>query len=396
MAKKRIYLTVLISVILCTCLIAGCGEEESDSVNPNGEDTNVSNNNDSDSTPTSTGSWLVRKVIPDSPFKPPSIEGVVDGIVAELNKVPHNPQMKLSFMPKELTGFWETTIDGAADAFTELQVISTTVAPEEADVEDFDAGAAQAALIDERIAQGYAGIGVASHNDTIVPSIDAAVAAGMTVITFDSDEPDSARQLYIGTINTSAGKTGGETLANLLGANTGTVIVLGFDDIGWVGGYERTHAAADALTAAGQTVSIYHTDWTDQSLNEAGMVEIMQTADPPVIGCIGVFSNAHLCASAADIAGVADSVTNVAFDFEAETIAFMEAGKISATHVQRQYYMGYVVPYLLYASQVLGMDQVRTLAAGIMLDAETIDTGLDVVTPDTLDVYYTFMNSLTL
>jgi ribose transport system substrate-binding protein len=391
-SKKFVYVLLLASVMLLTGVLWGCGEESDD-----GDDN--ANVNDSDSSggdDTAVKAWLTRKVIPESPFKPPAIEGVVDGIVTQLNTVPHDAKMKLSFMPKELTGFWERTIDGATDAFAELKVVSTTAAPEEADIEGDDAGEKQAALINERTTQGYNGIGIASHNDKTVPYIDAAVDAGMTVITFDSDEPTSKRHFYLGTINSTAGKTGGETLAGLLGTATGTVIVLGYDDPGWAGGYERTHAAADALTAAGQTVSIYHTDWTDQSLNEAGMIEIMETADPPVVGCIGVFSNAHLCASAADAAGVTADVTNVAFDFEPETIAFIEAGKIKATHVQRQYYMGYVIPYLLYSAQALGIDQTKTLAADIMIDAETIDTGLDVVTPDTLDAYYTFLSSLSL
>lgn len=389
--KRMIFAMLIASVMLVAGVLWGCGEGSDD-----GDATGVGDINDSDSTPTGTETWLVRKAIPDSPFKPPALEGVVDGIVVELNKIPHDPKMKLSFMPKELTGFWERTIDGAADAFDELKVVSTTVAPEEADIEGDNAGVKQAAYIDERTAQGYNGIGIASHNDSTVASIDAAVDAGMTVITFDSDELTSKRHMYLGTINSTAGTTGGETLQGLLGSATGTVIVLGYDDPGWQGGYERTHAAADVLEAAGQTVSIYHTDWTDQSLNEAGMIEIMETADPPVIGCIGVFSNAHLCASAADAAGVTDSVTNVAFDFEPETIAFIEAGKIKATHVQRQYYMGYVIPYLLYSSQALGLQQTKALAADIMIDAETVDTGLDVVTPDTLDSYYTFLSSLSL
>ena len=390
--ENWIFVALFISGLLLAGVLWGCSSDGGD----NGDGDTAANVNDSDSTGTTAESWLVRKAIPDSTFKPPALEGVVDSIVVELNKVPHDAKMKLSFMPKELTGFWERTIDGAADAFEELKVVSTTVAPEEADIAGDNAGEKQAGYIDERTAQGYNGIGIASHNSSTVPSIDAAVDAGMTVITFDSDESDSKRQLYLGTINSTAGTTGGETLAGLLGTTTGTVIVLGYDDPTWAGGYERTHAAADVLTAAGQTVSIYHTDWTDQSLNEAGMIEIMQNADPPVIGCLGVFSNAHLCASAAEKAGVEGDVINVAFDFEPETIAYIESGQIKATHVQRQYYMGYVIPYLLYASQTLGLDQTKTLAAEIMVDSETMDTGLDVVTPDTLDAYYTFLNSLSL
>lgn len=381
--KKILNVIVLFAAIMLVGLLWACGEDSAS------DDNNV----DSDSSTTPVGDWLARKIIPDSQFKPPVLEGAVDALVVELNKTSNDGKMKLSFMPKELIGFWERTIDGAKDAFNELKVVSTTVAP--ADGEDDVRAAEQVDFVQERIDQGYSGIGIASLNDALVPAIDAAVDAGMTIITFDSDEPTSKRQLYLGTINTEAGKTGGETLSELLGTTKGTVIVLGFDDPEWQGGYDRTHEARKVLEAAGQTVSVYHTDWTDQSLNEAGMQAIMETADPPIVGCIGVFSNSHLCASAAEKAGVSD-IKVAAFDFEAETLAFMESGKIQATHVQRQYYMGYVIPYLLYASKVLGIEQTKALISDIMVDSVTIDTGLDVVSGDTLDAYYTFLSSLSI
>lgn len=382
--KKFSTLIVLVAAMLLAGLLWGCGGDDEGS-DAKGDDT----------ASTEQTAWLARKAIPASDFKPPSLEGAVDAIVTELNMVPQDEKMKLSFMPKELTGFWERTIDGAQDAFDELQVVNTIAAPEEADREDGDAGGEQAVYIDERIAQGYSGIGIASHNDKTVPSINAAVDAGMTVITFDSDEPTSKRHFYLGTINTTAGATGGETLRDLMGETKGTVIVLGYDDPAWAGGYERTHAAREVLEAAGNTVIVYHTDWTDQSLNEAGMIEIMETNETPVVGCIGVFSNSYLCATAAEKAGVTD-ISVAGFDFEPEVIALMETGQIQATHVQRQYYMGYVIPYILYSAEILGMEKTKALISGLMVDSVTIDTGLDVVTPDTLASYYTFLNSLSL
>ena len=217
----------------------------------------------------------------------------------------------------------------------------------------------------------------------------------MTVITFDSDEPTSKRQLYVGTINTESGKTAGNSMLGLLSDKTaGTVVILGYDSTDWIDGYDRTHEARKVLENAGFTVVIQHTDWGDQDANEAGILDKLSSASPAAVGCPGVFSNSYLCATAADAGGLTGQIKIAAFDFEPTTLELMAEGKIQVTHVQRQYYMGYIVPYLLYAANVPGLEPTKTLIAPIMLDSSRIDTGLDVVAADGVNAYNQFLDSL--
>ena len=183
-------------------------------------------------------------------------------------------------------------------------------------------------------------------------------------------------------------------LGLLAGQTTGTVVILGYDRTDWTDGYDRTHEARKVLEAAGLTVVIQDTDWGDQDANQAGILDKLTNASPPAVGCLGVFSNSYLCANAADDAGVIDQIKIAAFDFEPTTLEWMEAGKIQMTHVQRQYYMGYVVPYLLYAANVLGLARTKTLVSDIMVDGSRIDTGLDVVPAEGISAYNQYLETL--
>lgn len=375
---------VLISTFLATAVFLGCDS---------GTEEGTDSTNDSDNNNTA---WLVRAVISDSDFAPVNIENAVDNIVLALNQQTQDTNMKLSFIPKALTGYFATTVEGANDAFGELGVVNTVVAPVPTDGStDIDLiMGLQISYVEEHTEDEYNGIGIAPFASDLIPSIDAAVDSGMTVITFDSDEPESKRQIYVGTINAEAGKTAGETMAGLLSEETGNVVVLGSADESWTDGYSRTDEARKVLEDKGYTVAVQDTIWSDLGDNVEALKETMEALDPSPIGCLGVFANAYACAVAAEELGIIDDIAIAAFDFEPETLVLMEEGKIQVTHVQRQYYMGYLVPYLLYASNVLGVSETKALISDIMVDDDRVDTGLDVVAADKLDDYTLFLESL--
>jgi ribose transport system substrate-binding protein len=73
--------------------------------------------------------------------------------------------------------------------------------------------ATQSQIIEDLITQGVDGLAI-SVSDTAAATtvIDKAVAAGIVVITFDSDAPESKRSAYVGTNNKEFGKALGEEL----------------------------------------------------------------------------------------------------------------------------------------------------------------------------------------
>ena len=343
-----------------------------------------------ETTPTKS---VTRVEIPASEFKPVELEDTINSLVKEIGKTPPKP-LQLGVVLKELTGYWEPVKVGANRAFGELGVSGVVLAPVEGTTDE--ATASQLALLQERENSGYDGLGLAPLAQVISDEINNFEDQGTPVVTIDSDQAESKRQLYVGTANYEAGHTAGQTLADLL-SGSGTVIVLGTTDTTWSDGINRTQGAVDVLQAAGYTVSVHTTDWTDdlQTQDVADMTDLLQNSDPPVVGMVSMFSPTYLCARAAEAAGLTgDDVSIVGFDFEPETLTYMQSGMIKATHAQRQYYMGYLVPYVLYSMKALGAQRTLDLLAPQMTDAVRFNSGIDVVSADKVDAYNAFLDSL--
>ncbi len=352
----------------------------------------------SSNSPTSTSTaGITRTQVPSSAFTPTDLEATINNLVAEIDKSPPKT-MQLGVILKSLTGYFQSIEVGANRAMGELKAVGGVVAP--ADQSDGDAATAdQISMIDNYVSSGYQGLGTAPFDETVVPSINAAVDKGIPVVTIDSDLADSERQVYVGTINAAAGTTAGQTLISLLAPTvTGTVILLGWDDPGWTDGYNRTMSAKTALEATGFTVQVQKVNWdpvAGESADVTALTGLIQNASPPVVGMMGMFTNAYQCAMAAEAAGLAAGEVKIAaFDFDANTVSAMNSGYIQATHAQRQYYMGYVVPYILYGINVLGLDQTKAILKNEMVDATSFNTGLDVIPASNLAGYNAFLDSL--
>ena len=351
----------------------------------------------SDSSTAAAKKDIARVEVPDSPFKPADLEATIDGMVEAIADTEADT-FSISVNLKEMDGYWEPVRVGANRAIAELELsgqVEAPVAPKEGD---------SAVLVDKQIElmtqrreDGYGGIGLAPHGIELDEEINLSKAAGIPVVTLDSDAPDSERDLYVGTNNTEAGKTAGETLAGLIEEPTGTVLIQGIIEQGWLDGYNRTHAAQLALEAAGYTVIVKQTGWSDDEVasDREEMPIMLADADPPAVGMIGMFSNAFRSAEVAKNAGYEPGELKiVGFDFEPETLSYMDEGYIQATHVQRQYYMGYMIPYVLYSLRSFGYDATADLLGDRLIKPHIFDTGLDVVAADQVDDYNNFLDGL--
>lgn len=346
----------------------------------------------------SSGSSATKKTITrtastQSAFTPTDLEATINSLVAEINKT-NLTSMQLNVILKQQSSYFEPVVVGANRAMGELQVAGNVAAPGSTDADA--ATADEITMMNDDVNQGAKGIGLAPMDEQLVAPINSAVAAGMPVVTIDSDQADSNRDMYVGTINGAAGTTSGNTLLKYLPQGGGTVVVLGQGTTDWPDGYNRTMGAVNVLQAAGYTTSVLTAVWSDSGATDlAAMANIFATASPPVVGMIGMFSNAYECAQAAQTAGKTGSdVAIVAFDFDTNTLGFMKSGLIKATHAQRQYYMGYVTPYVLYGMNVLGKDKTKTIVANQMTDQYSFNTGLDVVEASQIDAYTAFLDSL--
>ena len=100
-----------------------------------------------------------------------------------------------------------------------LGVKTSYIGPAEYDVPG------QIAAFDQAIARKPAGIAVFGVEASLKPEIDKAVDAGIPVVTFSGDVPDSKRSTFIGTNQHQLGFFGGKRLAEILGGK-GDVAIL--------------------------------------------------------------------------------------------------------------------------------------------------------------------------
>ncbi|WP_438027680.1 substrate-binding domain-containing protein [Sorangium sp. So ce233] len=327
-------------------------------------------------------------------FTPVELEETIDKLVAEINEN-STESMQMTVMLKTLSAFFAPIATGASRAMGEIGVTGNVVGPTKEPGDQQRDMKLQNDQIAQAVADGAEGIGISPFGEANATAVDEAVAKGVHVVTLDTDLADSNRSIYVGTINKSAGKTAGNTLLDLLPQEPGTVIIHGNEEPTWVDGLDRTQGARDALEAAGHTVVVRQVDWSDEGEGKdvAWMKEAIETADPPVVGLIGLFNLSFRCAMAAEAAGKQD-LPVVAFDFDARTVDYMRVGRIKATHIQRQYYEGYLVPYILYGIKSIGLDETKRILAPQMVDDSRFNLGLDVVLGDKVDAYNEFLHSI--
>ena len=134
----------------------------------------------------------------------------------------HSPDEKYYLLSANVKiPYWQTAGNGLVRSASQLRVQAELVGPD-----TYDAPAEQQEL--RRLIglqQKPAGILISPADPAIMKAdIDAAIAAGIPVITVDSDSPSSKRLLFIGTNNYQAGIMGGRVAAQQL-KGKGNVVV---------------------------------------------------------------------------------------------------------------------------------------------------------------------------
>lgn len=104
--------------------------------------------------------------------------------------------------------YWKTAFEGFQKAAAEYGVTVDLRGPNKFDPQ------AEVEAFRNAVALKPSGILVSVTNSSLLaPEIDAAIAAGIPVITMDSDAPESKRLYFIGTNNLQAGRLGGQRAA---------------------------------------------------------------------------------------------------------------------------------------------------------------------------------------
>ena len=170
--------------------------------------------------------------------------------------------------------------------------------------------------------------------------IDAAVAAGIPVLTVDSDSPASKRLFFIGTNNYQAGLAGGRLLARQT-QGKGSFIV--FTNASQANLQERLRGYEDALqTHAQMKIAEVVDQKGDPRIAFDRTTEIAEKGKPDVAGFICLTSTAGK-----EVADVLErkkieGKTVMAMDVEQATLEWIDKGRIAATIAQKPFTMAYV------------------------------------------------------
>jgi len=295
----------------------------------------------------------------------------------------HNPNEKYILVTanSKLT-YWQNAGRGLANAANQLGVQSEMVGPENYDVP------AEAQAFRDAVAKKPAGILVSAADPaSIGPEIDKAIAAGIPVITMDSDAPKSKRVTFIGTNNYAAGQIGGHVVAKALNGK-GEVVIFTMPEQHNLA--ERLHGYKD-IFADNPGIHIA------QIVDMKGDPGIAFDTTMQIVQGGKLKPAAWVCLEAAACKEVADvlsrnnvkDATIVAMDTDQPTLDWLRKGAIAATIAQKPYTMAFYGVKMLddlrhYPPASLTRDWVEDTLSPVPV---FVDTGATLIDKNNLDSF---------
>lgn len=279
----------------------------------------------------------------------------------------------VAVVPKVAVPFFDDCNTGAQEAAEALGVNYQWVVPQNTQ------GATQVKIIEDLIARHVDGIAISVNEPKSVEGvIKQAMDAGIKVLTFDSDSANSGRSMYIGTINTQAGVTMGNSMADAIGGKGKIAIVTG--QLGASNLNERIDGVKEALTAY-PDIEIVAVEGTEDDLAKAvSVTEALLRANPDLSGIFGMSqvggpAVAKVLAQQ-EFADFRGKLKVFAFDDLPDTIKGVKEGYIDGIMVQRPVTMGR-----------LSVEHLVAQIRGEETESQDVDTGVTVVNASNLDSY---------
>ncbi|WP_369139370.1 sugar ABC transporter substrate-binding protein [Modestobacter versicolor] len=269
--------------------------------------------------------------------------------------------------------FWDVVQKGAQAAGEDLGV--------SVDYQSDGDPQRQSQLIQAAVNQDVDGIVVSMANpDALQDSVEAAVAAGIPVVTINSGAAESAQFGAIGHVGqdeTIAGQGAGRRLAE----DGATTVLCVVHEAGNIGLEQRCDGASQGL---GSEVRLLQVDINDLQAAQSTIASQLQS-DPSIDAVLTL--NSGVASVAAQAASDAGSEAEIAtFDLNGDVIAAIQDGSISFAVDQQQYEQGYlpVVMLKLYADNLntVGGGQPVLTGPGIV-DAANVDEIADLASAGT-------------
>ena len=251
----------------------------------------------------------------------------------------------------------------------------------------------QVSLVETLTSQGYTGWGVSAvTSDSLTTPIAQAVAKGVSVVAYDSPLPGAKTQMYIGTPNTTAGCDAGKAMTQAIGS--GDVVAIS----GSLTAANTQQRIAGFKQCAGSGINVVQTLNDNQDVNTAvSDLQAAIQANPNIKGIYAVYSyDGGAAAQAVKASGSTGKVTIVSDDGESDTVSDVQSGAIAASILQRPYYQGYMLAYVLAADKVLGESATMALVKPYFDSSgpNTLSTGVGVMTQANISDFLSFWQGI--
>ncbi len=251
----------------------------------------------------------------------------------------------------------------------------------------------QVSLLETLTSQGYTGWGVSAvEAQSLTTPISQAVSKGLSVVAYDSPLPGTQAQFYIGTPNTTAGCDAGKAMTQAIGS--GDVVAIS-GSLTAANTQQRVVGFKQCMGSGVKVVQVLN-DNQDVDTAVSDLQAAIQ-ANPNIKGIYAVYSyDGGAAGQAVQASGQAGKITIVSDDGEQNTVSDVKSGLIAASILQRPYYQGYMLAYVLAADKVLGDSATMTLvkpyfAAG---QGDTLSTGVGIMTKANVSAFTSFWNGI--
>jgi ribose transport system substrate-binding protein len=279
--------------------------------------------------------------------------------------------------------YWQTAAQGFQKAAVEYHVKTRVVGPDTYDSQ------AELTELQHAIAAKPAGILISvADAASFQTDINAAINAGIPIITMDSDAPHSHRLFFIGTNNLEAGHLGGQRVVNKLNGKGNVVFFTmpgqpNLDER--FKGYQEIFSDHPGI----KTVEVVDIKGVPTAAFDKAEQYMAQTGDKKI--------DAFICleASAGKEVGTVLKRSNnkdrllIAMDVDPDTLTLIKDGVIDATIAQKPYTMGYIG---LKALDQIFHDGPKTLSSDYSVNVFSpfpvfVDTGTAVVDKVNVDLF---------
>lgn len=297
----------------------------------------------------------------------------------------HGERDEKYVMVNFLTGidYWKNALKGFEDAGEALGVSVEYRGSTQYDVHE------EAMVLEQVIARKPAGIAVTAINsEALNAAIDKAVEAGIPVVMFDSDAPNSKALSFLGTDNYSAGATAARQMAELVGTEGKVGIITHPNQLNH---QERTKGFDETLRREFPGLELASiADGKGDQLESEKQALAMMRLHPDLKGIFVTEANGGVGAGNAVLKeGKLRQVRIISFDTNKGTLDMVKSGTIAATLAQGTWNMGYwSLMQLFHAHHGLSGGSPEVQDTGAFPLPAYVDTGISVVTRANVDRYY--------